>query len=614
MIILHFLLSTLFVLLFTISLILVYFLLIRLFIFIKNLKRKIFKQEITSTKITLTNIWTKRIFLFFLVLNFTIYIQQLYHWNGKGSAYNSAKCYYSAGNVVAAYRSFIAPVFSPNNPLTFWLVIPQRILYNIASPLIPKDDGERAIWTFHWFVYPFAKTFTMPHYQLESDTNPIFRKKGQIATFIWQFIQAVQKDNFKDKNMREQHALRDISLAVLYLDEMYNHGKVYPTIFVTKEVEEIIAKKEIVYNPWQQGKITSKYLTQEKKDWYKKRFDKNWLIVQKLYFIATTAYETLNALESKWQESSFMSQELKKHRTIEATRKAAMIVMLQGGALNFKFQKEEMSCIHPYALHYIQLRKELKEMDTGNRLIHNLTSRYLYGHTGAEWMKYIFDKYCGYNLVGGYDTQFGTGSSRYENMEKTIQYGYILIKDIDKQLKSGLKGLSKFQLVRNANGIVTDPNTQLQWQDELEVTKEYAIQENDDIGREIFMQRYLYRGSDASKYCQSLTLGGYNDWRVPNLKELLSLVNNSKSNLFIKDGFKNAFPSFYWSSNKSTKIGYREAKYQWGVNFRTGYVQTKDDFTADADIRCVRGEEKMKITKDEALLLKQIDEGKSDVN
>ena len=101
-------------------------------------------------------------------------------------------------------------------------------------------------------------------------------------------------------------------------------------------------------------------------------------------------------MESKWQESSFMSQELKKHRTIEATRKAAMIAMLQRGALSFKFQKEELSCKHPMVLHYIRLQKELKEMDTGNRLIQNLVSRYLNGHISAEWMKFIFEKYCGY--------------------------------------------------------------------------------------------------------------------------------------------------------------------------------------------------------------------------
>lgn len=426
MIILHFLLSTLFVILFTASLILVYFLIIRLFIFIKNFKKFIFSEEIPPTRITLTNIWIKRFFLFLLVINFTIYIQQLIHWNGKGSAYNSAKCYYSAGNVVSAYRSFIAPVFSPNNPITFWLVIPQRILYNLTSPLIPANDGERAIWSYHWFVYPFAKTFTMPQHLLESDTNPIFRKKGEIATYIWQFIQSVQKDNFEDKNMREQHALRDISLAVLYLDEMYNHVKVPPTIFVTKEVEEIIAKKEIEYSKWQLQMINGS--NKKENENFKKSFDKNWLINQKSYFIATTAYETLNDLESKWNKSEFMSQELKKHRTIEATRKAAMIAMLQGGALDYRFHHtKDLTCTDSEVLHYIQLRKELKEMDNGNILIHNLVSRYLYRHISAERMKYIFDKYCGYDLVGSYDTNFGTGTSRYESM--TLDEGNILIKN-----------------------------------------------------------------------------------------------------------------------------------------------------------------------------------------
>ena len=36
--------------------------------------------------------------------------------------------------------------------------------------------------------------------------------------------------------------------------------------------------------------------------------------------------------------------------------------------------------------------------------------------------------------------------------------------------------------------------------------------------------------ADAVNYCTSLTYGGYSDWRLPNQRELLSLIDNGRSN------------------------------------------------------------------------------------
>ena len=255
MIILHFILSLIYVVLFTVFFVLFYFymakLIIWLFNFIRSIPRLLlhflngeFKELCQRAKATptptlqwkLKSIWVKRVTLFILVFNIAVYMQQLVYWNGKGSEYHSAKCYYATGNVVATYRSFFAFALSPNNILTFWLELPQRVIYNTAKPLIPEEDGEMAIWGYHWFVYPYAKRFNIPTSLIESDWNPLFRDYGAIPTYTWKFIKAAQKDNFKDKKMRDEHALRNLPLAALYLDELYNHERVYPTMFVTKGV------------------------------------------------------------------------------------------------------------------------------------------------------------------------------------------------------------------------------------------------------------------------------------------------------------------------------------------------------------------------------------------
>ncbi|MFC1452105.1 DUF1566 domain-containing protein [Verrucomicrobiota bacterium] len=61
----------------------------------------------------------------------------------------------------------------------------------------------------------------------------------------------------------------------------------------------------------------------------------------------------------------------------------------------------------------------------------------------------------------------------------------------------------------NGDGTITDLNTGLMWE-----------QTPSSIG---------YSWQEASDYCDNLVLGGYDDWRMPNVKELQSIVDYSRS-------------------------------------------------------------------------------------
>jgi hypothetical protein len=124
--------------------------------------------------------------------------------------------------------------------------------------------------------------------------------------------------------------------------------------------------------------------------------------------------------------------------------------------------------------------------------------------------------------------------------------------------------------VDNGNGTVTDTATGLMWQQA----------ESDEMWWE-----------EAVTYCEQLELAGYDDWRLPNINELQSIVDYNKvaseeDPAIDTNFFPNLLGNSYWSATTYTRF----TDQAWLVDFFTGnYGNFGKHIKGRLLVRAVRG-------------------------
>lgn len=126
-----------------------------------------------------------------------------------------------------------------------------------------------------------------------------------------------------------------------------------------------------------------------------------------------------------------------------------------------------------------------------------------------------------------------------------------------------LSTLSFAEFIKSEN-IVIDKKQNLMWQDNIEAT-------------------YTEEISMGNVYCDELVLNGYIDWRLPSIKELQSLIDQTGKSNYLEKTFQFFENGKYWSTTPNVL----KNRNYWYIDFKRGKVANEEKTTLN-HIRCVR--------------------------
>ena len=188
--------------------------------------------------------------------------------------------------------------------------------------------------------------------------------------------------------------------------------------------------------------------------------------------------------------------------------------------------------------------------------------------------------------------------------------GHIKSSNIDRSTQThfyrcvrGASGVFENELVKNGDGTVTDNATGLVWQGAAATSGGKS--------------RFTWQ--EALAVCEGLTLGGKSDWRLPDIKELQSIVDYTQADTSLDtrvftSGVTSGTSGFFWSSTShgnyldwaayvcfgecSSVTGKdihgpgaqrADPKYVTGKDYSAGMGDQKDLVQINNYVRCVRG-------------------------
>lgn len=148
---------------------------------------------------------------------------------------------------------------------------------------------------------------------------------------------------------------------------------------------------------------------------------------------------------------------------------------------------------------------------------------------------------------------------------------------------------TKYTIGSNSlSGTVLDESTKLRW------TRCSVNDSGEGDATSSCVQTHIkLTWENALITCESLNFAGINDWRLPNVRELLSIVDYSEiaTPVVEKSVFPNTYNGKYWTStsfNVNASGTDDSADYAWAVDFQYGNCNPESK-AANYNVRCITG-------------------------
>ena len=165
---------------------------------------------------------------------------------------------------------------------------------------------------------------------------------------------------------------------------------------------------------------------------------------------------------------------------------------------------------------------------------------------------------------------------------QTIQYQ--TYDDGDYQMGTPVSG---YHYKDNLNGTITDYATGLMWAQDPSLCGGTIVYDATNLWASDPGTPRQMTWADAITNCEALSYAGHNDWRLPNVRELQSIVDYGRYEPSIDTSFFTSVPStytFYWSSTTHASV----TGVARDVDFHRGDVISSSSKDAARYVRPVR--------------------------
>ena len=403
-------------------------------------------------------------------------------------------------------------VTTPLNPALLGLNEPitkiKEVLFEKGVEYIPKDDGERELWEYDWFYYPYTlKLHSMwGEYVPKDSFGGDFNAKEKHYIYfknrldnLYRIMEAIYTKGLKDSSLNFRYQLRFGYMARYYfMNEKY--------LAPYNDVDE-------------KGRMK-----------FPKFLKTNKTLVQRRDNIEKWLFEMKNYLEKSSQFKIYVDDGLKSRLFAKSMLDSTLLLYLETNIIS-DIYINDFSCQSERVLKYESLRKEFLDSSALTELkrlgyIAKWYSTYVstIRNTQSEFIRQLLNKEC-YVDLPGHSRDVSSFTPFYMDVNISVYRDELKILEKNRIKKSSIKK--------------EYPNHEIVEIDGLE------YQNTDFITRNWFV---------AKEFCENLDLHG-RGWRVPNLNEIEKIANVDFRSKRIYE------PADWYEKNKDKVVHYNGGEY-----------------------------------------------------